>query len=66
MWIKPNIEKLRHLNLTNVHLGDWILFCPKCDFQLPVNVAAKPECPDCYHVLHRVIIDNEFVDMFKC
>lgn len=34
-------------DLTGTKVGDWFLGCSKCWFRLPVNVAAKPVCPEC-------------------
>ena len=60
MWIQPNIDRLKRLNLDELTIGDSIIFCPKCTFQA-VNVGMKPICPNCSEGLHITRVDKELM-----
>ena len=63
MYITPNRKRLSELNLNNVQIGDNILFCPECDFQIE-NACIKPICPNCnYKHLHITKVDNELFNI---
>lgn len=70
--IPPDKERLGKLDLTGIKIGDTILFCPKCDFQI-VNAGLKVECPiGCFNKydgkrhpvhLHITNVDEDLINL---
>jgi len=65
MYISPNKERLSLLDLTNAKIGDWILFCENCKFQI-INTAMKSQCPDCLaEPLYITTVDKELIELVE-
>ena len=61
MYTKPDKLRLTKLDLTSANLGDHIMFCPQCDFQLEPNAVMKPICPECGFHLHTTTLTNDLI-----
>ena len=62
MYMVPNEERLSKLDLSGISIGQTILFCPKCFWQI-VDVGMNPICPKCFHYLHVTKVDQELFDI---
>lgn len=66
MYIVPNKERLSILDgITEEFIGQQVLFCPECDWQLPPGYVGKPKCAECGAHLHVSMIDQELVDLIN-
>lgn len=64
MYIEPNKERLYKLRgISESDIGQQILFCPECDWQLSPGGVCKNMCPECGSKLHVSMIDKELIEL---
>lgn len=65
MYIQPNKERLKKLDLSDIDFGESILFCKNCDFQVNGSkVAMKSQCPECgTKPLNITRVDDELIEL---
>ena len=64
MDFKADIGRLLALRLDEAVVGDTIVFCTECPFQV-TNAALKPHCPECGTVLHTIRVTEEVVAIVR-
>ena len=65
MDLRPDLPRLRYLELSGYKPGEQVLFCPTCPWQLHSPAAMKPECPVCGSALHLIRVDEELLNLSK-
>jgi len=61
----PDIKRISLIDLSNAKIGDNIMYCPECTFQLEINVAGVAKC-DCTYPkpqMHIIKVDDELLKL---
>jgi PHP family Zn ribbon phosphoesterase len=61
MDMKPDWERLAELDLSDLHVGDWFIYCPTCleRFEANVAIAHTSRCDRCGGARHKVQITSQ-------
>lgn len=62
MYLPPNIDILKKLDLSEAQIGDIIVFCENCLWQV-INTGVKPVCPNCRQPLYITTVNQELFDL---
>jgi uncharacterized protein YbaR (Trm112 family) len=65
MDIRLDLIRLSKLNISNFKLGEQILYCPDCNWQIYESLAMNPICPECKARLHLINLTNELTYIIK-
>lgn len=64
MHMTPDVERQRRLKLDGFQPGWTVVFCSRCDFQLPPQSAGYPQCR-CGAALHLTKVTIELIALTR-
>ena len=65
MFMTVDIERVKKIELGDAEIGQPIVYCPDCAYQLPAGYVGSNKCANCTQNMMVITINNDLINLLK-